>query len=266
MCGRYALKTPTNIISQIFGAELLERVEINPHYNIAPTFQIPIVRYDSDKKERIIKRDYWGIVPYWAKNPKIAAYTSNARADGVAEKPSFKRAFEKMRCLVIMDGFYEWERSTKPSQPYYFSMKDQQPFACAGLYETWKVRWIEDESKKTTTPQKAVKPKKEPKPPKPIVWPINLGGKKYNQGDELESCTIITTEANSLMEKVHDRMPVILDPKDYDSWLNPAINDPGTLKALLKPFPASMMQCWPVSRNVNNVAKDDSENCIKKIE
>jgi len=169
-----------------------------------------------------------------------------------------------MRCLVIMDGFYEWERSTKPSQPYYFSMKDGQPFACAGLYESWKVRWIEDVPKKAAIPPKAGKPKREPKPPKPIVWPINLGGKKYNQGDELESCTIITTEANSLMEKIHDRMPVILDPKNYEAWLDPGIHDPGILKSLLKPFTASKMQCWAVDRVVN-VVKNDMPDCIKPI-
>ncbi len=120
MCGRFALKTKPNKAAKKFNASVLE--EFNPHYNIAPTARIPVVQYDPEKKERVIKRDYWGLIPYWAKNTKIAYHTSNARADSVAEKPSYKRAFQKMRCLVIADGFFEWDRSMKPSQSYYFSV------------------------------------------------------------------------------------------------------------------------------------------------
>ena len=256
MCGRFAVKTPSPKLAKQFHADLFE--SFNEHYNIAPTARIPVVLVDPEKKERVIKRDYWGLVPYWAKNTKIAYHTMNARADSVAEKPSFKRAFKKMRCLIIMDGFYEWDRSVKPSQPYYFSMKDGEPFACAGLYESWKVRWMEDE-------RDLEKAEKAGKLLKPVTFPLNLGGKKYKEGDTLESCTIITTEANPLMEKIHDRMPVILDPKNYDAWLDPEFQAPGILKALLKPFPAAKMQSWPVDRAVNKVGDDDTANCIKKI-
>lgn len=213
---------------------------------------------DTEKNERVLKRDYWGLVPYWAKNPKIAYQTTNARADTVAEKPSFKRAFKKTRCLIIMDGFFEWERTVTPKQPYYISMKDDQPFACAGLYETWKVRWEEDK-------RDIEKAEKTGKKPKPVTWPITLGGKIYNEGEDLESCSIITTEPNPLMAKIHDRMPVIIDPKNYDAWLDPKMHDEVVLKTFLKSFPTENMQSWPVSRTVNKVGDDDSPNCIKKV-
>ena len=253
MCGRFALKTKAPKISKLFQASLFE--EFKSHYNIAPTAGVPIVRFDPEKKERIIRNDYWGLVPYWAKNPKIAYHTTNARAETLGEKASFKRAFKKMRCLVVMDGFFEWDRSVKPSQPYYFSMKTGEPFACAGLYESWKVRWMDDDRE----------PKAAAKPSKPVTWPVSLGGKKYNEGDVLESCTIITTVANLLMEKVHDRMPVILDPKDYDLWLDPDIQDTGILQGLLKPYTTTKMQSWPVARLVNKVGDDDSSDCIKEV-
>ena len=157
-----------------------------------------------------------------------------------------------------MDGFFEWERSITPKQPYYISMKDEQPFACAGLYETWKVRWEEDK-------RDIEKAEKTGKKPKVVTWPINLGGKNYNEGEVLESCSIITTEPNPLMAKIHDRMPVIIDPKDYDAWLDPKIHDEVVLKNYLKPFPDAKMQCWPVSQVVNKVGVDDTENCIKEV-
>ena len=256
MCGRYTVKTKDKKLAAKFQANLFE--SFNSHFNIAPTFRVPVVLIDPEKKERILKRDYWGLIPYWAKNPKIAYHTSNARADTVGEKPSFKRAFKKMRCLVIMDSFFEWDRSVKPSQPYCFGMKDEQPFACAGLYESWKVKWEDD-------PRDFEKAEKTGKSPKSVSWPLNLGGKKYNQGDVLESCTIITTEANPLMEKIHDRMPVILDPRNYDAWLDPQLQDEGILKTLLKPFPAAKMQSWSVDRIVNKVGDDDTARCIKEI-
>lgn len=202
--------------------------------------------------------DFWGLVPYWAKNPKIAYQTTNARADTVAEKPSYKRAFKKMRCLVIMDGFFEWDRSVNPKQPYFISMRDEQPFACAGLYESWKVRWDEDKRDKEEV-------EKTGKEPKIVKWPINLGGKKYNKGDVLESCTIITTRPNVLIAKIHDRMPVILDPKNYDAWLDPQFQDEDKLKSFLVPCPATKLKYWAVSRAVNKVGDDDTENCIKEV-
>jgi putative SOS response-associated peptidase YedK len=256
VCGRYTVKTKDKKLAAKFKANLSE--SFNAHFNIGPTFRVPVILIDPEKKERVLKLEYWGLVPYWAKNPKIAYQTTNARADTVAEKPSYKRAFKKMRCLVIMDGFFEWERSTNPKQPYYISMKDEQPFACAGLYESWKVRWEEDK-------RDIEKAEKTGKTPKPVAWPINLGGKKYNIGEVLESCSIITTEPNPLIAKIHDRMPVILDPKNYDAWLDPQLQDEGILKSLLKPFSDTKMQCWPVSTIVNKVGADDTDNCIKKI-
>ncbi len=256
MCGRFALKTKPAKIAKKFNAAILET--FNEHYNIAPSARIPVLQYDTEKKERIIKRDIWGLIPYWAKNPKIQYMTSNARADTITEKASYKYAFIKRRCLVVMDGFYEWNRSVEPPQPYYFSMKDDDPFVCAGLFESWKVRWEED-------PRDLLKFEKAGKKPNPVTWPIKLGGKEFKEGNALDSCTIITTDPNELMAKIHDRLPVILDPKDYDTWLDPKVQDAEILKPLLKPYPAEKMQCWPVDRTVNKVGVDDTENCIKEV-
>jgi putative SOS response-associated peptidase YedK len=255
MCGRFTLKSKAKKVAEQFKAKVTE--EFKPHYNIAPSARIPIVRVDPDNRERVLKRYYWGLVPYWARNPKIAAHTSNARADTVAEKASFKNAFKSRRLLVIMDGFYEWDRSVKPSQPYYFSMKDGEPFACAGLWEEWKVRWFEEADEEA------------PKEKKEYIelmkkYPLHLGGQEYKKGEVLESCTILTTDANPLMAKIHDRMPVILDSKNYDAWLDPQVEG-SVLKGLLKPFPAEKMQCWPVSRLVNKVGENDSEKCVEKL-
>lgn len=258
MCGRFALKTDPKKLAKQFQASLEEKYE--PHYNIAPATRIPIIRFDQEIKGRVLKQDYWGLVPYWSKNPNIAAHTSNARAESVAEKPSYKRAFKNRRCLIPADGFYEWDRSTKPSQPYFFQLKNSRPFAFAGLWETWKVRWVNEYTlSKDTRSQGKVS-----KLSRPVSFPIQLGGKTYNEGDVLESCSIITTEANSLMSKVHDRMPVILDPQNYDAWLDPIIEDTGILSSLLKPFPADQMLCWPVERAVNAVTNDSPE-CIREI-
>ncbi len=256
MCGRVTVKTKSKEAAKKFQATPFE--DYDSRFNIAPTAHIPLIKIEPNKKERILKSAYWGLIPYWAQNPKIAYHTSNARADTVAEKPSFKRAFKKMRCLIIIDGFFEWDRSVKPSQPYYFSMKDSEPFACAGLWEEWKAKWSEDK-RDIEKAEKAGKPIKLP------TWPINIGGTKFKEGDVVESCTLITTDANELMAKVHDRMPVILDRRNYDAWLDPQLQDAGILKSLLKPFSPNKMQCWPVDRIVNKVGDDDSEKCIKKI-
>jgi putative SOS response-associated peptidase YedK len=146
----------------------------------------------------------------------------NARAESVAEKPSFRSAFKKRRCLVPGDGFYEWKKTAKKKQPFYIRMKDGQPFAFAGLWERWH-------------------------PP---------------DGKEVETFTIITTEPNDLMRTIHDRMPVILHPKDFEAWLNPGIEDAQRLAHLLRPFPAENMEARPVSARVNS-PKNDGPQCLE---
>jgi putative SOS response-associated peptidase YedK len=170
---------------------------------------------------------YWGLIPKWAKDSKIGAKLINARAETVAEKPSFKSAFRKRRCLVLADGFYEWQQqeNKKQKQPYYFRLNDGQPFAFAGLWEQW-----EDVS-----------------------------------GEAIDSCTLLTTDANELMRPVHNRMPVILNPKDYERWLDPEVKEPEQLQPLLRPYSTQEMLAYPVSTAVNKPSNDNAE-CIKSIE
>jgi putative SOS response-associated peptidase YedK len=195
------------------------QTDFDASYNVAPSTVNPAVRLRPDSRERAMDGLKWGLIPSWAKDSKFAP--ANARADTVAEKPFFRGALKKKRCLVPMDGFYEWDSKTKPKQPYYFYMKSGEPFVVAGLWETW------------TPPGK-----KEP----------------------LETYTLITTEANPLMAKVHDRMPVILEEADYEAWLDPETPVEQLLK-LLKPYPAEKMACHAVSLEVNKPATNKPE-CI----
>jgi len=153
----------------------------------------------------------WGLIPSWAKDMKIGNQLINARADTVATKPSFRSAFKARRCLIPADGFYEWQKTQDGKQPVYIRMKDKEPFAFAGLWEQW----------------------------------------RPEEGEAVESCTIITTDANELMGPIHNRMPVILAPYDYATWLK-MDEKPEMLTALLKPFPPDQMEAYPISKLVNN--------------
>lgn len=189
-----------------------------PRYNIAPTQKLLCARREPADQRRHAALLHWGLVPSWADDPKIGNRMINARADGIADKPSFRNAFKKRRCLVLADGYYEWKTEGKQKQPYYFRMRDERPFAFAGLWECW----------------------------------------SKDAGPPLESVTIITTEANELSRAVHDRMPVILDAADYDRWLDPSYYDRDELLKLLVPYDAPLMQAEPVSTHVNNVRNDDA--------
>jgi putative SOS response-associated peptidase YedK len=169
---------------------------------------------------------HWGLIPSWAKDRKMGSKLINARAETVAEKPAFRSAFRKRRCLVVADGFYEWQQqeNKKQKQPFYFRLSDGEPFAFAGLWEHWQ----------DTT------------------------------GEEIESCTLLTTEANDLMHPIHNRMPVILEPKNYDLWLDSEATKPELLQPLLHPYPPEEMTAYPVSTAVNKPANDNAE-CINSI-
>ncbi len=197
-----------------------------PRFNIAPTQTVLAVRQekDADNPQGIFLR--WGLIPSWSKDKKMAASLINARADTVAEKPVFRAAFKRRRCLVLADGFYEWKKGAAkkaPKQPFHIRFKDERPFAFAGLWEFWKG---EDE-------------------PEPI-----------------ESCTIITTDANETLAPLHDRMPVILEPRDYLRWLDPEPKDPAELKELLRPYAAKEMEAVAVNPIVNN-SRNEGEQCLQ---
>ena len=222
MCGRYTLSQLPEAIAQTFGIQQV--LDLQPQYNIAPTQIVAAILHNPESNRRELQQLRWGLIPSWAKDPGISVKMINARAETVAEKPSFRAAFKRRRCLVVADGFYEWQRQENKKQPFYFRLQDEQPFGFAGLWEQW----------------------------------------QSPEGKEVASCTIVTTEANELMQSVHNRMPVILKPEDYDLWLNPQLQAPDTLQQLLQPYLSEAMTAYPVSTVVNS-PKNNTPECIVPI-
>lgn len=196
--------------------DFIEQPNLAPRANIAPTHEVPVVRLGDDGKRHLVLLR-WGLVPSWAKEASIGARLINARGETVAAKPSFRRAFADRRCLVPADGFYEWKTEQGAKQPYRIALADGGPFAFAGLWECWR---------------------------------------DPEAGSELETFSIITTEATPDLAVIHSRMPVILDPGDFASWLDPA-TAPEALQSLLKPYDGAPMSAYRVSRAVNKVANQD---------
>ena len=219
MCGRFTLTIDPASLQENFG-DYSFPATFAPRFNIAPSQ--PILAIPNDGAHRA---DFfvWGLIPSWAKDPAMGNRMINARAETLAEKPSFRGAFKYKRCLILADGFYEWKAPDSPGSkaktPYYIQMEDRQPFAFAGLWDNW----------------------------------------DSPDGSTVRSCTIITTEPNELMAKLHNRMPVILKPADYATWLDPAPRTPDGLSPLLLPYPAAEMAAYPVSTLVNSPANDRPE-------
>ena len=219
MCGRFVSASPPDEIARYFDAAAPEAL-LEPSYNVAPTNDVYAVLADGGVRR--VDAFHWGLVPGWAKDPKVGSRMINARAETVATKNAFKPALKRRRCLVPADGFYEWRKvpGARRKQPYFVHRPDGEPFAFAGLWEVWKG-------------------------PK--------GGEAGRAGEPLRSCAIITTNANEVMAQVHDRMPVILPPSAWDEWLDPDHDDLEALGKLLVPAPASLTVLRPVSTDVNNV-------------
>ncbi len=213
MCGRFTLTASAEALKEVF--PLFDGADVRPRYNIAPSQPVLAVRRTTATPRPEFVRLRWGLVPPWAEEVKIGYRLINARAETAADKPAFRSAFRRRRCLILADGFYEWQKLDHGKQPYCIRLSQARPFAFAGLWE----RWDKD-------------------------------------GQSLESCTILTTEANELMRPLHQRMPVILDPADFDNWLDPVPSQPGSLQRLLRPFPSADMIAFPVSTLVNNPAND----------
>jgi len=228
MCGRYVVKTKVSELAPMF--EALVAPSLTPSYNVAPTHVVPVVRMvpvvrlkpSTNEREMVMLR--WGLIPHWAKDGS-GNLMINARADTVADKPAFRDAFRRRRCLIVADGFYEWQRTSGKKQTYFIGMRDESPFAFAGLWESW-------------------------------------GDDPF--GEPIESCAIITTDANEILRPIHNRMPVILQPKDYAKWLDPEIQDAAELQDLLVPFPAEKMRTYPVSTLVNKV-DNNSPECFAPV-
>lgn len=229
MCGRFTLTQTAEQIASVF--ELATAPPVVPRYNIAPTQPAPAVTVNSETGDREFRLFYWGLIPSWAKDIKMGARLINARAETVAEKPSFRAALKRRRCLIVADGFYEWKRAETGKQPYYFYVgsaeapEARSPVGFAGLWEHW----------------------------------------ESSEGDTIDSCTILTTAANDLLRPIHDRMPVILQPQNYDLWLDPTVQKADLLQPLLRPFPAETMGSYPVSSRMNN-ARIDEPDCIQPIQ
>jgi putative SOS response-associated peptidase YedK len=216
MCGRLTLRCEGETFVDYFGVP--DAPILQPRFNIAPGQDVPVVRIVASGATREVAFLRWGLVPSWAKDVKVGFKAINARAETAPEKPTFRAAFQKRRCVLAADGFYEWRKEGKKRKPFHFSLADGQPFAIAGLWECWE---------KGETP--------------------------------LETCTLLTTTANELVQPLHDRMPVILPAEHLARWLDPDCHDVAELLDLMQPFPAARMRSFAVSTRVNYVRNDDPE-------
>jgi putative SOS response-associated peptidase YedK len=216
MCGRFAFYSAHEAIVRLFRL-LSDAPEVEPHYNIAPTQYVAAVRLGRDG-ERKLSMVYWGLVPSWAKDKSIGARMINARAETLRDKPAFRSAYERRRCLVLADGYYEWLRSGAVKQPWFIRLASREPFGMAGLWEA----------------------RRDPA-----------------DGELLRSCSIVTTTPAPSIAHLHDRMPVILPPSAHAAWLDPANEDREGLDALLAPPPSEQLEAYPVSRRVNSARLDD---------
>ena len=211
MCGRYALNsTPTELVAR-FGLD--ECADFGLRFNIPPGTDISVIRQSPDSK-RVLHMLRWGLVPHWARDPGIGSKLNNARGESVTEKPSFRDAFKRRRCLIPANGYFEWKAEGKIKQPYYISLKSGEPMAMGGLWESWKAP----------------------------------------DGSILRTACIITTGPNAVMEPIHDRMPVIVAPENWQSWLSGMHEE---VAGLVEPYRDEELQAWPVSRRVSKTLDDD---------
>lgn len=224
MCNRYRLTHSKQYLSERFEAEASdEELEDRPRYNIAPTQQVVIVRKEHGEKMRQLTTMRWGLIPSWAKDASIGARTLNARSETVTTTPAFRESIRRKRCLIPADGFYEWQKMGSVKQPYCFEVGEGDVFALAGLWDEW------------TSPD----------------------------GEIIESCTILTTEPNTLVSDLHNRMPVIVPPEKYEVWLDPDVTDFAEIHDILQPYEPTLMRRYPVSTKLNNSKHDDAESAAR---
>ena len=216
MCGRFVITSAPEALRRLLAYK--EQPNFPPRYNITPTQPIPVVRLEQGERHFALVR--WGLIPSWVKDPKQFARLINARLEGVVEKPSFRAAMRRRRCLIPADGFYEWKKEAKTKQPYFIRAKSREPFAFAGLWETWSDR----------------------------------------DGGEIETAAIVTCAANETLAPVHDRMPVIVPPEQFDAWLDCDKIDAKQAAALAGPAPGNFFEAYEISTRVNSVKNDGAEN------
>lgn len=222
MCGRFTLTVdPAELIDE-FG-DYTFPPQFAPRFNIAPSQPVLAIPNDESNQADFFQ---WGLIPFWAKDPSIGNRLINARGETLAEKPSFRGSYKYKRCLILTDGFYEWNKQpgSKTKTPYFIHMKDRQPFAFAGLWDEW----------------------------------------HSSDGSQVRTCTIITTSPNELVKALHNRMPVILPRDSYGQWLSNTPQTPENLDPLIKPYPSAEMAAYPVSTLVNN-PKNDHAACVVPV-
>lgn len=231
MCGRFTWTVPPELLWSIF-EDFEIPMDFSPRYNIAPTQEVPVIPNihidgESNPDDKKLEFFHWGLIPSWAKDPKIGSRMINARSETLSEKPSFRNAYKRRRCLIIADGYYEWQQipGEKTKQPIYIRLKSKQPFAFAGLWEEWKADRIDK---------------------------------------SLRSCTIITCAPNTMLGEFHHRMPVILHQDDFKQWLAPGQQQTHELQPLLTAYPDEEMEAFPVSTFVNR-PMNDSPECIEPV-
>jgi putative SOS response-associated peptidase YedK len=225
VCGRFVQANSPTLLAEHFDVdELALAEEPEPSWNVAPRAEVlTIVEKDDHRR---MGRMRWGLVPSWASDPGVGDRMINARAESVMEKPAFRAAFERRRCIIPADGFYEWQHTGAASQPMYIHARSGAPLAFAGIWEVWRDPGTPDA-------------------------PL------------LRTCAVITTAANALVAPIHDRMPAMLDPSEWGAWLDRADHDIAQLATFLDPAPDDLLECWPVSTRVNN-ARNDGASLIER--
>ncbi len=219
MCGRFAISHIPGFFSRFMVQD--PEIEIEPRYNIAPTQDVPVIVSESTNRAVIMR---WGLVPFWAKHPKIGSRLINARAETIAKSPAFRASFKSRRCLVPATGFYEWKAGKRRKEPYYCHLKDDSFFAFAGLYDRWKAP----------------------------------------DGSHIMTFTLVTTEPNSLVSRLHNRMPVILRREHEQAWISHLPLDTAELREMAEPYPANMMEAYPVSPAVGD-PRNESEDFVRPL-
>jgi putative SOS response-associated peptidase YedK len=223
MCGRFTITFTPDDIREFFG--LPEVPGFDNRYNVAPSQDVPAIRVEEGKRRLVFL--HWGLIPFWADDPKIGYRTINARSESVHKAPAFRAALRRRRCILPAGGFFEWLKKGKEKQPYYIYRRDGRPMAFAGLWDHWE-------------------------------------GKDKGEPKTIESCTIITTTSNDLVGKLHNRMPVILEEKDFDLWLDPEVKEVPSLRELLRPSPSDILRMHPVSSYVNK-PQNEGEECVEPV-
>jgi putative SOS response-associated peptidase YedK len=230
MCGRFVQVSSPDLLVERFGVDEVATPRHEPSYNVAPRATVYAVRdrVVEDTRRRYLSELRWGLVPSWAKDPRSGDRMINARAESLADKPAYQRAFQKHRCLVPADGFYEWQPRGRRKQPMFIHRRDGEPMAFAGLSAAWRDANDPD-------------------------------------GEWLRTCAIVTTNANGTLAPLHNRMPVVLEARDWQRWLDPAVEDDDALGSMLVPAADDLLVAYPVGTAVNS-ADNDGPELVERVE